>query len=327
MSQTTADTRDAIEAIENELRGADIPEDAKKKIYSNLIELKNEKLNILITGATGAGKSSTINALFNKDVAMVGHVDPETMEIEKYPLRNLNLWDTPGLGDGVEADARHSKAIKELLHRKGDDGKALIDLVLVVVDGSSRDMGTSYDLINNVIIPNMADKSRILIAINQCDIALKGKSWDVLDNRPEESLVKFLDDKATSVQRRIYESTGVNIEPIYYSAEKHYNLSKLLYFIVKHTPSAKRVVYLRDNINHNEAHFKSDDGHRTGVNYKEETAKTLWESVKEGAQVGSDVGGELGRILGGRAGEVAGRVVGGVVGAIGGAIGKIFGGL
>ena len=35
----------------------------------------------MITGATGSGKSSTINALFNMEVAKVGvGVNPETMD-------------------------------------------------------------------------------------------------------------------------------------------------------------------------------------------------------------------------------------------------------
>ena len=78
---------------------------------------RGHKLNVLITGATGAGKSSTINALFDTTVARVGYgVDPETMDIEKYDLKEMVLWDTPGLGDGREADNRHAKNIIHKLH-------------------------------------------------------------------------------------------------------------------------------------------------------------------------------------------------------------------
>ena len=75
----------------------------------------------MITGATGSGKSSTINALFDMEVAKVGvGVDPETMDIKKYELDNLVLWDSPGLGDGKEADVKHAKNIIEKLYEKGD---------------------------------------------------------------------------------------------------------------------------------------------------------------------------------------------------------------
>ncbi len=57
----------------------------------------------MITGATGSGKSSTINALFDLEVAKVGTgVDPETMDIQKFDLDNLVLWDSPGLGKWKE---------------------------------------------------------------------------------------------------------------------------------------------------------------------------------------------------------------------------------
>lgn len=114
-------------------------------------------------------KSSTINALFDADVAKVGtRVDPETMDVKYYKLKNLILWDTPGFGDGVEADARHAKNIIRKLNEVDKNGKALIDLVLVILDGGTRDLGTSYELINKVIIPNLGEnkKNRILVAIN-----------------------------------------------------------------------------------------------------------------------------------------------------------------
>ena len=144
------------EAMQNDIMNANISENDKNKMLKNVMRLKNQKMNIMITGATGCGKSSTINAMFNTEVAKVGvGVAPETMEIRKYELDNLVLWDTPGLGDGKEADNRHAKKIIDKLLEVDKNGNALIDLVLVILDGGSRDLGTSYELINNVIIPNL----------------------------------------------------------------------------------------------------------------------------------------------------------------------------
>lgn len=109
------------EQMEKDIYNANINEVEKNKLLKNLIQLKEKKINIMITGATGCGKSSTINALFNSEVAKVGvGVDPETMEIVKYELGNLILWDSPGLGDGKKADNRHAKnIIKKLNDKKG----------------------------------------------------------------------------------------------------------------------------------------------------------------------------------------------------------------
>lgn len=44
-------------------------------------------LDVIITGVTRAGKSTTLNAFFQKTVAKVGDgVDPETMELDSYML-------------------------------------------------------------------------------------------------------------------------------------------------------------------------------------------------------------------------------------------------
>ena len=271
--------RKFFETMESDIMNADIPETERNKLMRNLINLKDQKINLLITGATGCGKSSTINALFNTEVAKVGvGVDPETMDITRYDLDNLVLWDSPGLGDGKEADNRHAKNIIRKLNERDENGNLLIDLVLVILDGSTRDLGTSYELINQVIVPNLGeDKSgRILVAINQADVAMKGRYWNSEENRPEPQLVEFLEKKAESVRKRIKEGTGLDVTPIYYSAGfkeegmeqcRPYNLSKLLCYIVKYTPKKKRLA-LVENINQDQEMWKHDDEHRLSFDIK-----------------------------------------------------------
>lgn len=331
--------RDIFETMQEDIMGAGIDESTRRKMLKNVMRLKEQKINIMVTGATGCGKSSTINALFDTEVAKVGvGVDPETMEIEKYELDNLVLWDTPGLGDGREADNRHAKNIINKLLERDKDGNALIDLVLVILDGGSRNMGTDYELINNVIIPNLGPEKerRILVAINQADMAMKGRNWDYKKNEPDEQFKEFLDNKAASVRDRIYEATGLRVEPIYYSAgymedggvqNRPYNLSKLLYYIVKATPSEKRAVYV-NNVNNDEAMWVDND---EILDYGSETRKSMFDSIKDGVSDGADIGGDIGSIFG-NTGRVIGTVVGGIVGgvvgavkAVGSFVGSLFG--
>lgn len=314
-----------FDTMESDIFKADIPEAEKTKLLKNVSRLKEEKINLMITGATGCGKSSTINALFDTEVAKVGvGVDPETMDITRYDLDNLVLWDSPGLGDGKEADNRHAKNITKKLLEKDENGNFLIDLVLVILDGSSRDLGTSYQLINEVIIPNLGEnkENRLLVAINQADVAMKGRYWNYEDNKPEPPLVEFLDKKVLSVQKRIKEGTGVDIQPIYYSAGykeegsaqcKPYNLSKLLFYILKATPKDKRILYA-GNTNSNPDMWKDDDGlkdYRKGI--LEQFADSFGDCVSSGAEIGGSIGsifGDTGEAIG----EAVGAVVGGVVG-------------
>ncbi|MFY8299518.1 GTPase [Pseudoalteromonas sp. SS15] len=297
--------------------------DDKNKWFARFEEIKNSKINILITGATGCGKSSTINALFNTNTAKVGQgVDPETMYIKRFELSNIVLFDSPGLGDGAEADMRHASNIIEKLHQKDADGELLIDLVLVILDGSSRDLGTSFELINKVIIPNLGkDTSRLLVAINQADMAMKGRGWNFDKNCPEPALINFLEEKVASTKQRIFESTGVETDPIYYAAgykegeeqQAPFNLSKLLLYIVQNIKSKKRAAILQD-LNNDKTVWQDDDGKKQ---YKQEIETSIFESIKDGAATGAEIGEELGSFMGagGRViGRTAGAVVGGVIG-------------
>lgn len=313
MKQTQNFFDQLIEALRN---SSSLSEDEKNLLLHKLAGIKDKKVNILITGPTGCGKSSTINALFNADKAKVGQgVDPETMEIYKYELNNIVLYDSPGLGDGKEADKRHAKNIIEKLYAKNEKGELLIDLVLVILDGSSRDLGTSFELINQVIIPNLGeDTSRLLVAINQADVAMKGRYWDFEHNCPEPELIKFLDEKVASTRKRIKEATGVDVEPIYYSAgykdgdqqQQPYNLSKLLAFILRHTKTEKRFAFAED-INQDSKVWANDDGLS---DYRSEIKKSFIESVADGASNGAAIGGKIA----GTTGAVVGAVVGGIIG-------------
>lgn len=322
---------DIFKALQSDINNANIDEKTKNTMLRNIAKLREQKINIMITGSTGCGKSSTINALFDTNIAKVGQgVDPETQYIEKYELDNLVLWDSPGLGDGKEQDIVHSKAIISKLNELDSDGKPLIDLILVILDTGTRDYGTSFELINEVIIPAVGEraKDRVLVALNQADIAMKGRGWNHIENRPEPELEKFLNEKVASVKRRIKESTGVDIEPIFYSAgykdgdakQNPYNLSKLLYFIVSHTPSEKRVIYA-NNVSSDSSMWKSNDTLR---DYNADIQKSIFASVVDGARKGADIGGEIGSMFGG-VGKAVGSLIGGAIGAVSSLISNIFG--
>lgn len=318
---------DIFKVVQSDINNANIDEKTKNTMLRNIAKLREQKINIMITGSTGCGKSSTINALFDKNIAKVGQgVDPETQYIEKHELDNLVLWDSPGLGDGKEQDIAHSKAIISKLNELDSDGKPLIDLILVILDASVRDYGTSFELINEVIIPAVGEraKDRVLVALNQADIAMKGRGWSHIENRPEPELEKFLNEKVASVKRRIKESTGVDIEPIFYSAgykdgdakQNPYNLSKLLYFIVSHTPSEKRVIYA-NNVSSDSSMWKSNDTLR---DYNADIQKSIFASVVDGARKGADIGREIGSMFG-DVGKAVGSLIGGAIGALTGLFG------
>ncbi len=296
LKQKPAFKENMLSQLKHRLMAMDLINEADKRtILNNILKMEKQQINILLTGATGSGKSSTINALFETNAAKVGMgVDPETMNIKKYSLDNLIIWDSPGFGDGIEKDKQHAAGIKKLLTETDENNQCKIDLVLVLLEGGSRDYGTTYQLLEKVIIPYVGNKDcRILVAINQADMAMNGKGWDKALNRPTDKLTAQLEAKVKSTQTRIKESTGVDIEPIYYCAgyqdetetQRPYNLAKLLYFIVQNIPQCKRYK-IADNMTTDRELYATDDGIQ---NYADETKKSFAKSLFE--VVGNVVGG------------------------------------
>ena len=310
------------EMLEAEIMKSDLPLKEKNKRLSKLIRMRENQVNILLVGATGSGKSSTVNALFNMEVAKVGvGVDPETDTITSYTLSNLVIWDTPGLGDSVENDEPYNLMLTKKLCETDDDGKMVIDLVLVVLDSSTKDFRTTIDLINDTIIPSLGDYAagRILVGLNQADIAMKGNHWNSETNEPDEVLSDFLEKKAESVRKRINKSTELNIEPVYYCAGyteengeqcKPYNLAKLLYYIIKSIPSEKRLGIV-DNINKDKEVWIHNDDH---IQYIREIKKTFWDTVSDYIEETADTAGLIGESILGVPGKLVGYLIGGLFG-------------
>jgi len=313
--------KNIFDTLHDEIINSDLPQDEKNRRLSALLRASSRRVNLLLVSATGAGKSSTINALFDMSVAKVGvGVDPETKEITKFDIGNLTVWDTPGLGDGVESDKEYIKQIVRKLSETDSDGKMLIDLVLVILDAGSKDLAASYDVINNTLIPCLGKENthRILIALNQSDLAMKGRHWNHELNKPEPALEEFLKNKAESVRRRVFNATNVTVEPICYCAgytdgeekQNPYNLAKLLYYILMSVPSEKRLV-LVDKLNVNENNWKSND-----ADYTESIKGSFWDSLLEDVLAGVHKGAEVGCYAIGVPGAIVGGLIGGIVGGL-----------
>lgn len=315
--------KDIFELLEEDIKDSDLPQEEKTERLAKILALKTKKVHILLVGATGAGKSSTINALFNMDVAKIGvGVDPETDSITSYSLGNLIIYDTPGLGDGKN-DSAYTDLIVKKLCEQDDEGNSIIDLVLVVLDASSKDLGTSYQLINDVILPCIGKENsdRVLVALNQADMAMKGKHWDSANNEPDEVLQSFLKEKAASVEERIYSMTGVHTRPICYCAGykendlpqlEAYNLTKLLYYIVQSIPQEKRLVIV-NNINPDKDKWLHDDAEEE---YKEKVKQSFWEALVDSVFDTAEDGSSIGERFFGIPGKLLGTIIGGALGVI-----------
>ena len=219
------------------------------------------------------------------------------------------LWDTPGLGDNPEKDKRYAAEIAGLLKRKDGNCDLLIDEVVVLIDGSNRDMKTAYETIEQVVAPYIEDPKRIIIAINQCDVALKGRFWNYDRSEPEAQLAAFLDQKAASVRERIAGSTGIVTSPVYYSALHHYNISKLLLAMITAVQEKKRFLFT-DSLNRNPEVWKKNDELEIYNQKIQQEVKGSLSKALEGAAAGAAAGASIGSLI-----PVIGTTIGAAVGA------------
>lgn len=78
------------------------------------------KVNLLVTGKTGAGKSTLVNAVFRKEVARTGTGMPVTQATKLYedPDLPLRIYDTKGLEMGSRTQTETMEEIRGLITEK-----------------------------------------------------------------------------------------------------------------------------------------------------------------------------------------------------------------
>ena len=147
--------------------------------------------------------------------------------------------------DIIFSNIKHKKTIKDLLLSDYCSNGARyrqIDLVVIIIEASKRDFGTTRQLLEDVIIPTIS-ADRILVAVNQADAAMKGHNWNKSRCRPQPKLSLFLERMSQNIQETIYHDIGVSIpKPIYYSSEFEYNINKLMDLIINHIPKQRRYI-------------------------------------------------------------------------------------
>ena len=78
----------------------------------------SNSVQVLVTGKTGAGKSSLINGIIGDDIAKEGQLlDRSTTAVRSYSHKyqdvDITIWDSPGLQDGLDKEAEFLKDMRE----------------------------------------------------------------------------------------------------------------------------------------------------------------------------------------------------------------------
>lgn len=202
-----------IPNLESSVSTAALPK-AQTQTLRDIIEesepadtLEQKPVNILLTGRTGAGKSSLVNTLFQADKADID-VLPSTERIQNYNWQvstgeTLNLWDSPGYEQINRADLRE----RVLNYAK------TADLLLLVTPALDPSLQMDADFLQD-IKQEITDLPAIVI-VTQVDRLRPIREWEPpydwqTGDRPKEKAIR----EATKYRAELLENVCQQVLPV-----------------------------------------------------------------------------------------------------------------
>lgn len=215
-------------------------DELKYQIWNGIVlSINNSTFNdsiptVVLSGKTGCGKTSTINALWNMKLATNNVVSctkfPAVMHIkDKYNGKDIefNLVDLPGIAESLEANSIY----KNFYYKYIDKASLLLCLTQADRRAYKQDQIFYTDLINNNILRK---NQKVILGINQADLLFKSKeNLDGIDlhtiNDSEEILVSKVNDFYDNVFSNIFKDFGnVNKDSVaIYSVLQEWHLDYL----------------------------------------------------------------------------------------------------
>lgn len=215
-------------------------DELKHQIWNGVVVGLNELVfdesipTVILSGKTGCGKTSTINALWGTSLATNRTASctkfPAVMHIEDEHNGNkvaLNLVDLPGIAESMEANSLYRYFYYKYIN------KASLVLCLTQADRRAykQDQLFYSDLIaNNILRQNQ----QVLLGINQADLLFKSaENLDGIDlhtiSNDDEIIVSKINDFYENIFSHVFESfDNVTKESVaIYSVYQKWNLDTL----------------------------------------------------------------------------------------------------
>lgn len=189
---------------------------------------------VVLAGKTGCGKTSTINKLWNKTLAVDRAVSctkfPAVMHIEEINNGNhisFNLVDLPGIAESIEANSIYRNFYYNYIS-KAD--------ILICLTQADRRAYKQDELFYNELISNgiLSNDQNVVLGINQADLLFKTENTpngvDMATITNDDIIVKEkIQDLYNGIFRDVFSGfDNVSIDSVVvYSVLKQWNLEEL----------------------------------------------------------------------------------------------------
>jgi len=152
--------------------------EAYKEAYTEVFR-ELQKPNVLITGITGSGKSSFINALFHANIAPVGSGTPITQHFDRYAPEEVPIvvYDSKGLENGKADEFINSTKDFFFEHSKSNPNHSQEDIrdhVHVVWYIINSAMARFQDF-EKYICTNLFNNAPIIFVLNKSDLSTESE--------------------------------------------------------------------------------------------------------------------------------------------------------
>ena len=123
------------------------------------------RLNVMLAGRVGVGKSTLVNAIFGEPIAPTGVGSSITQSIQRYVRPNLpiSVYDTPGIELGVDADLIAKNYLAEIKKQMGEDDTRVHFCLYCVRTRDER-----FETVESDIVRALAKDVLVALVLTQC---------------------------------------------------------------------------------------------------------------------------------------------------------------